>query len=312
MNTMTQAVHEYVSLRRGLGFKLYDDERELLQFAAFLEARKAPCITRELALEWAQQPQNVLPSRWARRLTYVRGFARYRQGADPRTEVPVPGLLPSPSRRRKPYRFSDQEIQALHKLPYHYERDALRPWVYYCLFGLLSVTGLRSGEARNLELRDVDINAALLTVRMAKHNRTRLVPLHESTCSVLADYLSRRQRHWDGRTVSDHLFLSGWGNQLNLNAARRTFHQLLCQIGLHGHQKCHPHLHNLRHRFAVKTLENWYRQGDHPERLLPVLSTYLGHVCIADTYWYLEASPGLMTEAMRRLERRWEDRSWVI
>jgi hypothetical protein len=89
-------------------------------------------------------------------------------------------------------------------MPYRFECGKLRPWVYYCLFGLLSVSGLRLGEARNLELQDVDLKAAVLTIRGAKFGKTRLVPLHASTCTVLADYIVRRQRHWAGRAVSSY------------------------------------------------------------------------------------------------------------
>ena len=114
------------------------------------------------------------------------------------------------------------------------------PWVYYCLFGLLSVSGLRLGEARNLELRDVDLDAALLTVRDAKFGRTRLVPLHSSTCDVLADYIARRQRRLDaGRSVSSYLLVSSWGNQLDGGQVHRAFYALSRQIGLRGEHDSH-------------------------------------------------------------------------
>ena len=314
MNTLRQAIDEYIGMRRNLGFKLKDTQRSLLEFAAFMEQRQAPFITEALALAWAQQPVNVQPAHWARRLSDVRIFARYRKGADPRTEIPSPGLLPFRPKRAKPYLYSDREIQDLLRAARNLsdcgERSALRPWVYYCLYGLLSVTGLRVGEARSLELTDVDLDAVLLTVRHAKFDRVRLAPLHRSTCEVLADYIARRQHHWAGRQVSPWLFVSSRGNQLDASDIRRTFYALSRQIGLRGANDSHgPRLHDFRHRFATKTLVNWYRHDQDPERLLPVLATYLGHVHIADTHWYLEASPELMGEAMRRLERRWESRS---
>jgi integrase len=194
-------------------------------------------------------------------------------------------------------------------MPHRYQNGALLPWVYYCLFGLLSVTGLRLGEACNLELDDVDLTTGVLTVRGAKFGKTRLVPLHESTCQVLADYIARRQRHWAGRPVSSYLFVSSWGNRLDSAQIHRAFYQLSRQIGLRGASDRHgPRLHDLRHRFATNTLVNWYRCGQDPARRLPLLSAYLGHVHVADTQWYLEASPELMREAMYRLEQCWEDR----
>jgi integrase/recombinase XerD len=220
-------------------------------------------------------------------------------------------VLPSRPQRARPYLYSEHEIeqllQAALRLPYRFQRGALRPWVFHCLFGLLSVTGLRLGEARNLELQDVDLPAGVLTIRGAKFGKTRLVPLHPSTCTVLADYLARRERHWAGRAVSSYVFVSSWGNRLDSGDIHRTFYQLSRQIGLRGPGDRHgPRLHDMRHRFATTTLVNWYRAQDDPERRLPLLSAFLGHVHVADTQWYLSGSPELMREAMARLERRWE------
>jgi integrase len=190
-----------------------------------------------------------------------------------------------------------------------YERGELLPWTYHCLFGLLSVSGLRLGEARNLELQDVDLKAAVLTIRGAQFGKSRLVPLHPSTCKVLADYIARRNRHWAARSAASYLFVSSWGNRLDGGQIHRAFYALSRQIGLRGPSDSHgPRLQDMRHAFATNTLVHWYQSDQDPERLLPILSTYLGHVHVADTQWYLSGSPELMREAMRRLDRRWEDR----
>jgi integrase len=166
------------------------------------------------------------------------------------------------------------------------------------------------GEARNLELPDLDLNAAVLTIRGAKFGKTRLVPVHRSVCQVLADYLDRRHRHWRQRPASSYVFVSSRGNRLDVGDIHRTFYVLSRQIGLRGRSdRRGPRIHDLRHRFAAQTLSRWYRTGEDPERRLPVLSAYLGHVHVADTYWYLSAWPELMRAATRRLEQRWETRS---
>ncbi|MEE9588051.1 MAG: tyrosine-type recombinase/integrase [Hyphomicrobiaceae bacterium] len=313
MNTLRQAVEEYLNLRRDLGFKLLHAGKGLLDFVTYMEQHRASYITQTLALAWAQQPQNVQPAHWARRLSFVRGFARYRSASDSRTQIPPQGLLPFRPKRARPYLYSDDEIKSLLdaalKMSHRYERGALRPWVFHCLFGLLSVSGLRLSEARNLELQDVDLKAAILTIRGTKFGKTRQVPLHRSTCEVLADYVARRRHHWAGRPVSSYLFVSSWGNRLDGGEIHRTFYALSRQIGLRGPNDSHgPRLHDMRHRFAPNTLVKWYRAGQDPERHLPVLSAYLGHVHVADTQWYLCGSPELMREAMRRLEHCWEDR----
>jgi integrase/recombinase XerD len=313
MNTLREAVRDYLEMRRSLGFKLRETGKLLPAFVKFLEEHRSSFITTRLALVWAQQPSTVQPAEWARRLSVVRTFARYRSATDPRTQVPPPSLLPFQPKRARPYLYSEEEIRSLlHaalRMSYRFERGKLRPWTFYCLFGLLSVSGLRLGEARHLELQDVDLKAGVLTIRGAKFGKTRLLPLHASTCAVLADYLTRRQRHWAGRTVSSYLFLSSWGNRLDGGEIHRTFYALSRQIGLRGPSDSHgPRLHDMRHRFATNTLVRWYRSGEDPERRLPLLSAYLGHVHVADTQWYLEGSPELMREAMRRLEQCWEGR----
>jgi len=313
MTTLRQAAQEYLSMRRHLGFKLHDAGKGLLDFVTFMAQHRAPSITQALALAWAQQPSNAQPAYWARRLGFVRGFAQHRSATDPRTQIPADGLLPFQPQRARPYLYSDAEIRDLLRaaltMPCRYARGQLRPWVYYCLFGLLSVSGLRLGEARNLELDDVDLTTAVLTIRGAKFGKTRLVPLHASTCTVLAEYLRRRQRHWGPRPVSSYVFVSSWGHRLDSGDIHRTFYALSRQVGLRDPSDHHgPRLHDLRHRFATQTLVHWYRSHQDPERRLPVLSAYLGHVHVADTQWYLSGSPELMRAAMRRLEHRWEER----
>jgi len=310
MTSLRTALHDYLALRRSLGFKLRDEGAALPGFVTFLERHRASFITAQLALAWAQQPATVQPATWARHLSFVRGFARYRSAIDPRTEVPPDTLLPHRARRARPYLYSAKEIRRLLRATLAWSGWAkLRPWTYYCMFGLLSVSGLRLGEARNLQLSDVDLGTGVLTIRGAKFGKSRLVPIHASTCQVLADYLARRQQHWAGRSVSAYLFVTDRGNRLDIGDIRKTFHAVSRQIGLRDPAASHgPRLHDLRHRFAGMTLLQWYRAGQDAERLLPVLSTYLGHVNVSDTFWYLSAWPELMHEASQRLERCWENR----
>jgi len=313
MNTLRESVEDYLAMRRALGFTLRDTGKFLLDFVTYMEQHRAAYITQALALAWAQQPMNAQPAWRARRLGMVRLFACHRCATDPRTQIPPQRLLPHQPRRARPYLYSEDEIQRLlnvaRALPYRCRCDALRPWTYYCLFGLLCVSGLRLGEACRLEVKDVDLQAAVLTIRSTKFGKSRLVPLHASTCNVLDDYIKRRQQHFAARTTSSYLFVSSRGNRLDGGSIHRTFYSLTRQIGLRGATDSRgPRLHDMRHRFATNTLVHWYQSDQDPERLLPILSTYLGHVHVADTQWYLNSSPELMREAMRRLEHCWEDR----
>ncbi len=310
MNTLRESTLDYLAMRRSLGFNLHDAGVGLKNFVTFMEQQHASYITTSLALNWAQKP-TLQPTEWARRLSFVRGFARYRSAIDPRTQVPPDGLLPYRPRRAQPYLYSDEEIRQLLQAALKLSSAAvvLRPWTYHCLLGLLSVSGLRISEALNLRMEDIDHNEGVLTIRDTKFGKSRLVPLHKSTQQVLTDYLARRERFLNGRSAS-YVFISSRGNRLDGGTVHRTFYTLSRQIGLRGPTASHgPRLHDFRHRFAVEILLQWYRRGEDVERRLPLLSTYLGHVNPSDTYWYLSLCPELMGLTVKLLEHHWGDPS---
>lgn len=306
MNTLMKAVKDYLALRRALGYKLRAALPMLSAFVSFLKERGADHITIPLALEWSQQNPNEQRSNWARRLSCIRGFACYRSAKDPRTEVPPRNLLPYRPKRARPYLYTNHEICSL--LDQAKKLGGLRGQTYGCLFGLLPVTGLRVSEAFNLRPEDVDLEQGILAIMNTKFGKSRLVPFHASTQKVLAGYARRRDRTFHRRLC--WFFVSGRGNRLDGGQVRRTFYKLSRQIGLRGPTDSHgPRLHDFRHRFALETLTRWYRSGTDVEGRLPTLSTYLGHVQVSDTYWYLTACPQLMGSAVKRLERFWEVRS---
>jgi integrase len=312
MNNLRESLQEYIDLRRGLGYKMRDEGLMLPRFVSFMEAHHAEHISARLALEWAQCAA-VQPAERARRLCFVRGFARHRSATDNLTEIPPPGLLPYRSTHAKAHLYTDDEIRRLLdaalELPVAWPSTSLRPWVFYGLIGLLSVTGMRLSEALNLKLADVDLQHSVLTIRGAKFGQWRLVPIHSTTTAVLADYIERRAKFFRN-PASTYLFASRRGTRLDAGRVHRAFYTLSHSTGLRtvGASKG-PRLHDFRHRFAVQTLTRWYQSGKDPAREMPLLSNYLGHVCIAGTYWYLSANPELMTQAMARLERRWGEPS---
>jgi integrase len=236
----------------------------------------------------------------------IRGFARYRSGEDPTTQIPPLGLLPYRALRARPYLYSAKEIRELLKAAQNlHSTSTLKPWTYYCLFGLLATTGMRISEALNLQIRDVDWSERVITIHGTKFGKSRLVPLHPSTRKVLPAYAERRDRFF-GRKPLSHFLVSSRGTRLDGGDVRRTFYRLSRQIGLREVSASHgPRLHDFRHRFAVQTLVRWYRQGKDVQRRLPVLSTYLGHAHVTDTYWYLTSTPELMGVAGKRMEERW-------
>lgn len=307
MKSLTQAVDDYLALRRSLGFKLREYGDCLHEFVWFLEKNGPSHITNKLAVEYATQRQDEKPVSWSRRLIIIRGFARYRFGADPRTEIPPVGLLRFRSQRARPYLYSEDAIrrllQAALNMNTQYE---LQRHTYYCLFGLLAVTGLRLGEAIRLQPQDVDLSTGVLTVRGAKFGKSRLVPLHPSTRAALRDYAQRRDQFLAGRPIP-YFLMTGRGKRMEKSNLSLVFRALSRQIGIRQPGVRHgPRLHDFRHRFAIETLLGWYRRGEDINRRMPVLSTYLGHGNVSGTYWYLGSTPELMAAASKLIETRWK------
>jgi len=304
---LEQALNDYLRIRRSLGFRLQQQGSALRNFAAFLRAQGASYITTELALRWATQPAKAHPAQWAWRLSRVRRFAIWYSATEPRTEIPPEGLLPHRRRRKPPHIFSNEEIEGLLRRTRRLSSPrGLRAHTYTTLFGLLVATGLRVSEALSLDRPDVDVDRGILHIRRAKFGKSRYVPIHPTTADALKEYAETRDRLFP-TPATPAFFISERGRRIAGGTARYTFAKLSQQLGLRMPSKGHgrgPRLHDLRHRFAARTLIHWYRTGVDVERELPKLSTYLGHGHVNDTYWYLEAVPELLELATDRLIQR--------
>jgi integrase len=193
MSGLQTRVDEYLRLRRALGFKLKEEERLLGQLVGYLEAAGAETVKTELAVRWARLPVGVHPNHWSKRLRVARGFAAYLHTLDPTAEIPPPDIFPHRRQRATPYLFSQQDICRLLEEARRL-RNPMRAASYEALFGLLAVSGMRIGEAVALEREDVDLDAGLITIRKAKGDRARLVPLHPTSTEALRRYASERDR----------------------------------------------------------------------------------------------------------------------
>lgn len=307
MSRIAQAVDKYLELRRSLGLGLRRTEWLLRHFVRFADRERAKFITTELAVRWAKLPSHVQAAEWATRYRVVRQLAEYLRAIDPRTEIPPAGLLAGKYRRQQPHIYSDDQLRQLivaaRTLP---SPTGLRAWTCSTLFGLLAVTGMRHSEAIALNRSDVDLDDRVLTIRRTKFRKSRLVPVHETTCEQLRRYAQRRdQVHPVPRT--DAFLVGERGLRLVQSSTQHNFVVVSRQVGLRGPARSHghgPRLHDLRHRLAVTTLMRWYQAGVAVDAQLPVLSTYLGHTKVSDTYWYLSAVPELVCLAMDRLDRK--------
>jgi integrase len=180
--------------------------------------------------------------------------------------------------------------------------SALRAATTGAIVGLLACTGMRVGEALALDRGDVDLSRGLLTIHRAKFNKTREIPLQPTATAALPDYAKRRDR-LTPRAAEPAFFVSAVGSRVLYCNFHLAFQDLVRRAGIEARSaSCRPRPHDLRHRFAVETLARWYREDVDVAANLPWLSTYLGHVDPAATYWYLSGSPELLALAARRLE----------
>jgi integrase len=302
MNAMSGHVADYLRLRRALGFKLERAGHLLPQLVTYLEAAGAATVTSDLAIAWARLPQHTQPNHWAQRLAIARGFARYLQTLDPATEVPPAGVFATRRHRPTPFLWSQDDIcrllQSTRAL-----RPALRAATYEALFGMLASCGMRVGEAIGLDRDDVDLHAGVITIRHAKFDRPRLVPLHPTVTEALSRYATERD-HLCPRPPARAFFVSSAGTRLDRSGVAKTLRTITTSLGMRT-ETVHPRAHDLRHSFAVDTLIRWQHSGLSVDEHIATLSAYLGHVSPADTYWYLSASPELMKLAAGRLQTRY-------
>ena len=302
MTTLNTHVDDYLGLRRALGFKLEREGQWLAELAAHVDAAGASTLTSELAIAWASQRAGAGPNGWAKRLGVARKFATYLQTIVPATEVPPPGVFPARRHRPTPYLWSQQDIQGLLDGA-RALRPSLRGATHETIFGLIAATGMRIGEAVGLERDDVDLDAGVITIHHAKFDRQRLVPLHATVTEKLCRYATHRDRLC-AKPRTEAFFVSSVGTKLNRSGVDKALRVITTEMGIRT-ETVHPRVHDLRHSFAVRTLIEWQRSGVSIDERISVLSTYLGHVSPADTYWYLSASPELMELVAERLDTRY-------
>jgi integrase len=306
MNTLSQELDRYLSVRRSLGYKLSTHERILRGFTRCAESLSTDYVSTALFLRWKNAFGKASNQTWAHRLGMVRIFAQWLHSMDSRHEIPPRSLVPGGVRRSHPYIYSEDDIRRIVEIAAELPSiNGIRARTCSTLFGLLAVTGLRVSEALSLDTDDVDLENGVITLRQGKLGKARLLPVSDSTRVQLADYVKERDRLLGTR--SQAFFIADHGGRLTDCCARYNFAAVCQMIGLRPPQKFNrhgrgPRIHDLRHTFAVRTLLNWYRCSAEPAREMIKLSTYLGHSDPAHTYWYIEAVPELLELASKRIE----------
>jgi integrase/recombinase XerD len=305
VSVLEQALIDYLRLRRSLGHELAEAGWLLPGFVAYLDAHGARTVTIEMALAWAQQARagrgtSVGP----RRMTAVRGFARYLAGIDAATEVPPLGLMPHRQRWRRPFIYSPADVDTVIGQARCSIVSPLRAATYVTLIGLLAASGMRIGEAIKLDRGDVDWAQGVLLIRESKFGKSRLVPLAASSMAALHGYAGLSDE-LAPRPDGPSFFVSLARKRLLYAVVSQTYRQLVDDSGVGAGAHRPPRLHDLRHTFAVRTLLGWYRAGEDVQAKIPSLSTYLGHREPSSTYWYLSAAPELLALAAARQDTAW-------
>jgi integrase/recombinase XerD len=272
VSALERHFHEYLVVRRALGYKLARAEKLLIQFLAWLDERGESVITTELALAWATLPP-ATDSNWHRqRLAVVRGFATHLHAIDPRHEVPLADLLVWRKRRAVPYLYTDADVRALMDaagiIPTPHRAATLRT-----LIGLLAVTGMRVGEAIRLDRTDIDCRHGVLLIRDSKFGKSRELAVDPSTIAALRRYLGRRDRPAPTEPTAA-LFTSAAGTRLRYCNVHLAFKRIVGHAGLRPRSAaCRPRPHDLRHTFAVNVILDAYRSDGDVGARLPLLST---------------------------------------
>jgi len=294
---LSATVERHIALHRATGYLFRRQSCLLRGFARYAESNGDDIVRAATAVAWAGLGPTVATCHG--RLEIVRRFARLVQVEDPRHEIPPGGVFGGRPRRRTPHIFSPQEIRALLEAAAALgPRRSLRPLAYATLLGLIAATGLRISEALALLIGDITDEG--LVIRETKFRKSRLVPLHPTTRAALDAYLRSRAKH---AATDDAVFLSEWHTRMSYSTVITTFLSLVRKMKIHpGPGKPGPRIHDLRHTFAVRSLERCVCDRDAVARHTLALSTYLGHAHVADTYWYFQATPGLLADIAKQSE----------
>jgi integrase len=295
---LSAEIDTYLNVRRALGFKLDTVQGYLTSYADFATSQGDMHVRAQTAIQWAELGTSEASR--VRRLDVLIRFARFAHADNNQHEIPPTGVFCRWHRRREPYIFSDDEVQRiLQQARQLGPLDSLRPCTYSTLFGLLAATGLRISEG--LALRISDITPDGLLIRETKFRKSRLVCLHDSVAAALDRYLILRSKVIGN---DDHIFVSHrGGHRLHYAVAAETFQFVLDAAGINSTQDMpRPRLHDLRHRFAVKSLLACPDSRCKVTRHMLALTTYMGHAHVSSTYWYLDSTPQLMSDIVNACE----------
>lgn len=303
---LTKAINEYVTFKQSIGMRFDNEASTLRSFCRAIGDINIKEIKPDLAQRFISGTAGKVTAYCYLKFKILGGFYRFCISRGYVASSPLPSTAPKCPESMKPYIYTADEVRRLLLVTESLETplSPLQATTFHTLLLTLYGTGLRISEALGLELADVNIDEGLILVHSSKFYKSRMVP----TCSQLTDrlssYAAKRLKLNCPAGEKSAFFATRTGNALSYHRVGKKFRALRSLAGIHRESTAsyQPRIHDLRATFAVHRLTAWYQEGKDVQRLLPKLSTYLGHVDIAETQCYLEMTPDLLQEASLRFE----------
>jgi len=294
---MGHMMKRYLALHRSFGVALKSAECILNVFDQYLAAHfpKAKQITRKMVVGYLETKQHLRSTSQWHHASLLRQFCRFLFHLNPKTYIPEKKLLPPAKIEVRPHIYSETELQSILRIAHRLgPPESLRPHTLAAIFSLLWVSGMRISEALHLNLGDVDLETGVIHIRQTKFLKSRLVPLSTSSTKALREYRDRRSRHGYSCHSMSPFFLNQRGQRYGCRGIQHGFCNIIRQLGIKTSQGRRPRIHDFRHSFATRWLNEFYESGKDPTAYLPILATYLGHANISHTQIYLHPSLKLL------------------
>lgn len=301
---LRKQIVEFIAFRKSLGFTMRNTAYVYSEFDRYLK-KHYPTMTvvrRQMVIGYLSTTAHLHSTSRSYRVTLIRGLCRYLYQQDSRNYVPEPKLLPYGKRKLTPHIFSDSEINRIIEKLKRGPKRKISTLTNSTVIALLSVTGLRIGEICRLNIEDVDFKNSLLRIQRSKFYKSRIVPISRSTVDALILYKQTRVGYYRTTDPTAPFFVEALGKRLHENGVGRKFRKALRDLKICTNQGTTPRLHDLRHTFATRSLENVYQSSNDPQASLPALATYLGHVNLDYTQTYLHPSVELLRSAGERFK----------
>lgn len=306
---LTTLVNRYIRYRKSLGDKYRVNEWYLMGFCRSMGKNIDVLHASKTKIHKFLYRNGNITGSWFIRYATLSGFYKYAISRGYINHSPLPTILPKRPHLFVPHIYTRQELRCIFKAALIY-RDTKRnygyiqPYMIRILLILLYGMGLRVGEALSLTMIDVDMTLSTITISKTKFNKCRIIPFGKQLADVLSDYIVWRKKHGFPESDNAPFFIAN-GLHLNAETVRGIFHRILKIANLKPADKTRhqPRLHDLRHTFAVHRLTSWYQNNANVQILLPILSVYLGHACLAATSIYLTMTTDLLREAGMRFEQ---------